>query len=167
MVYRADYMPPEREALRFVLGSDGLPTGYLAHSSGQLVLFADGEPAEMVNTRSTALYRLGIYSFRIRGVSHHDAAVRAGDFTPGAPVRLVREPENAYDGNAVAVYAERGRKPAGYVNRQNAARLAKRLDAGEVLAAIALRGSRAGSDSNAPVVLAATPAVVAHLMRDL
>ena len=57
-IHRADYMPPGREAQRFTLAGDGLPTGYLAHRSGQLVLLADGGPEEMVNPRSTLLYRL-------------------------------------------------------------------------------------------------------------
>lgn len=160
-------MRPEREAELFTLASDGLPTGHLARRSGQLVILADGTPDEMVNTRSARLYRLGIYVFRIRGVSYHEAGVRAGDFSPGAAVRLVREPDNDYDSNAVAVYSERARKPAGYVNSQNAARIAKRLDAGEVLATIALHGSGKGRESNAPVILAASPAVLAHLMRNL
>lgn len=166
-IHRADYMTPGREEERFTLAGDGLPTGHLAHGSGQLVILADGGPEEMVNTRSTRLFRLGIYVFRVRGVTHHDAAVRAGNFSPGAPVRLLREPENSYDSNAVAIFSERARKPAGYANRQNAARIAKRLDAGEELAAIALRGSRAGAECDAPVILVAAPEVLAHLARNL
>lgn len=166
-IHRADYMPPEREAQRFALDAEGLPTGRLARRSGQLVILADGEPEEMVNPRSTRLYRLGIYSFRVRGVSYHEAAVRSGNFSPGSTVRLVREPTNVHDPNAIAVYAESGRRPAGYVNRQNAARIAKRLDAGEDLATVVLSGGRAGDDSTAPVILVASPASIAHLRREL
>ena len=167
VIYRSDYMPPEREAKRFTLDCDGLPTGYLARRAGQLVLLADGGSEEMVNSRSTRVYGLGIYMFRVKGVSHYEAAVRSGDFSPGAAVRLVRQPDNAYDPNAVAVYAAAATKPAGYVNRQNAARIAKRLDAGDDLAAISLDGSRAGSEGGAPVILVASPAVLTHLMRNL
>ncbi len=167
VIYRSDHMPPEREAERFYLADDGLPTGYLAHRAGQLVILADGEPEEIVNPRSSRTHRLGLYSFRVRGVTHHAAAVAAGNFSPGATVRLVREPNNEHDSNAIAVYAQHGIRPAGYVNRQNAARLAKRIDAGDELANVVLRGGSAGDESTAPVILVASPAVIAHLRRNL
>lgn len=157
-------MPREREERSFVLGPDGMPTGRLRRERGRLVIFTD-DLAGMVNPTSARLHSLGLYCFRIRGVTHHEAAVRSGDFRPGARVRLVREPDNEHDPNAIGVYAAGAERPAGYVNKLNARRLAKRLDAGENLAAISVRGDRPGVDTIAPWVLVAAPDVLAHLRR--
>lgn len=48
---------------------------------------------------------------------------------PGALVSLVREPDNPADPQAVAVYAECGQ--IGYLSRDDAERLAPRMDRGE------------------------------------
>lgn len=157
VIYRSDHLSPEREAEVFELDASGLPTGSLMRRSDRLVIVPDGLPAEMVNPRSTRLYRLGIYSFAVRGTGHHTRAARAGDFRPGEPVRLVREPGNEHDSNAIAVYAQGASEPAGYVNRQNAGRLAKRLDAGEDMTAIVTRGDGPGHSDSAIVVLVARP----------
>lgn len=167
VIFRSDYVPPERERERFGLASDGMPTGYLALRARQLVVLADGAPEEMVNSRSAQAYQLGVFMFRLRGGAHYESALRAGDFTPGAPVRLVREPENGFDAHAIAVYAADAREPSGYVNRQNAARLAKLIDAGEGLSAIAMQGAGPGEAGATPVILVARTEVVAHLMRNL
>ena len=55
-------------------------------------------------------------------------ACRAGD-----PVTLVREPDNPHDANAVRVDTRHG--TIGYVARDNARRLAREIDAGEICAA--------------------------------
>lgn len=163
-VLRREYMPREQEELSFVLGSDGLPTGRLRRERDRLVIFTD-DGAGMVNPSSARLHTLGLYCFRIRGVSYHEAAVRAGDFRPGRRVRLVREPDNEHDPNAVAVYASRARRPAGYVNKMNAKRLARRLDTGDDLMAISVRGTGPGIDGPAPWVLVGSPSVLDHLQR--
>ena len=84
------------------LNDQGMPTGFLEHRSDRLVLVPNGLPSEMINPRSKQLHRLGIYSFGVRGVGYHEHAVRGGDFRPGRPVRLVREPDNEHDTNAIA-----------------------------------------------------------------
>ena len=48
---------------------------------------------------------------------------------PGAPLRLMREPENDYDTRAVAVWTQDGRK-LGYVPRIDNQALANLMDAG-------------------------------------
>lgn len=88
----------------------------------------------------------------------------AGDFSPGAPVRLLREPDNEYDPNAVAIVAEGGRTTAAYVNKGKARSLAKMLDKGTELRAISLRGTGPGRACDQITVLAAAPEVVAHLL---
>ena len=120
----------------------------------------------MIKPASRRLASLGLYAFRVRSTSYHTDQVRAGDFKTGARVLLVREPNNEHDPNAVAVRSVRGGHLAGYANPQNAARVAKRLDAGEELEAITLRGGSTGNDDT-PWVLVATPPVMAHLRRSL
>ncbi len=48
---------------------------------------------------------------------------------PGAPLRLVRQPENEYDANACALFDPRGEQ-VGFLNRRLAAVLAPAIDAG-------------------------------------
>jgi hypothetical protein len=165
VIYRSDFLTLQREAEVFTLDPSGMPTGTLKRRGDRLVIIPDGAPGEMVNPRSTRLYRLGIYSFGLRGTAHHESAVRAGDFRPGRRVRVVREPDNEHDRNAIAVYAQGADQPAGYVNRQNAARLAKLLDAGEELTAISTRGDGPGVWDSPVAVLVARSEVLAHLKR--
>lgn len=163
-VYGNEYLPRDREEQSFVLDANGMPTGRLRRERDRLVIITD-DGAGMVNPSSARLHTLGLYCFRIRGVTFHVAAVKSGDFHLGTPVRLVREPNNQHDPNAIGVYASGARRPAGYVNKQNARRLAKRLDAGEKYAAISVRGDRPGVAGPAPWVLVAAPDVLAHLQR--
>ena len=149
------------------LGENGMPTGYLELWEKQLVITPDSKPGAMVNPKSPRLHKLGIYSFSVCGTSHYEAAVKSANLRPGQPVRLARAPDNPYDSNAIAVFAEKGRKPIGYVNKQNAARLAKLIDRGEDIAAITTRGNRPGSVGLVPMVVAARREVLAHLMRRL
>lgn len=166
--HRSDFISRGREIEVFALGPDGMPTGHLAAQKDRLVIVPDdAAPGEAVNPKSTRAHSLGIYSFSIAGTSYHDAAVRRGDFRPVRPVRLEREPRNEHDPNAVAVYAEGAKSKAGYVNRQNAARLARLIDAGEDIAAISIRGAGPGADGAVPVILAARREVLRHLMRTL
>lgn len=48
---------------------------------------------------------------------------------PGDPLRLVREPKNIYDSNAIAVVTERGVR-VGYLSRRYASVWASKLDRG-------------------------------------
>lgn len=158
-IHRSEYLSPEDEA-RYVTVDKGMPNIRLVRKQGQLVMVV---PKGMVNFRSRALPRMDIYTFRARGVTHHEEAVMAASLSPGSKVRLVREPNNEYDANAIAIYPGRGAGPIGYVNRQNAARLAKALDAGESFAAITLSGSPAGRDGDPVTILVARPDVMTHM----
>lgn len=108
--------------------------------------------------------RAGIYVSQLRGEAHHEAECRAGNFHPGEPVRLVREPENPYDRNAVAVYDATGQYLAAYVNKQKARTLAKLIDSGTEIEAISIRGTRSGVGCDQVAVLAASPGVLRHLL---
>ena len=99
----------------------------------------------------------------LRGGRYYERDCRAGDLAPGAEVRLVPEPDNPHDSQAVAVFDRTGRYRAGYVNKQKARAYLKRLAAGEELVAISLRGSGPGVDTGVVCILAATPDVLTHV----
>ena len=63
------------------------------------------------------------------------------------------------------MHAWRGRAPVGYVNKQNAKRLAPLMDAGADLVAVSLRGSPPGVTGLVPHVLAAERGLIEHLLR--
>ena len=58
-------------------------------------------------------------------------ALQSAAFSPGRALRLVREPDNPYDANAVAVYDAAGSLHVGYLPKEHAARIATQLDAGQ------------------------------------
>ena len=66
------------------------------------------------------LERLGARIIEVAGVTHHPNH-DAPAFTAEQPVRLVPEPDNPYDRNAIAVRSADGRLMAGYVPRGDAA----------------------------------------------
>lgn len=69
------------------------------------------------------------------GVKHHPGAHdRLVHTLPGSTVELVREPENRFDQNAVAVHIE-GVK-CGFIPRAQAKALAKDLDGGRQVKAV-------------------------------
>ena len=160
-ISRSEYLSPEEEA-RYVSFDDGMPNIRLARERGQLVMVV---PQGMINYRSRALHRADIFPFRVRGSGHYEDAVLAASLSPGSKVRLVREPNDEYDANAIAIYSGKGIGPLGYVNKQNAARLAKLLDADESFEAITLSGSPAGRDGDSLTVLVARADVIAHMLR--
>jgi hypothetical protein len=167
VIHRSDYLSVEDESQLLTLDEHGMPTGYLDRRGDRLVVIPDGKARAMVNPKSTQLYRLGLYSFNVRGTNYYGAAVKSADLRPGKPVRLVREPDNEHDPNAIAIYAANVRSRIGFVNKQRAARLAKSLDAGEHFTAVSTRGDGPGKDEHTPMILAARSDVLAHLMRKL
>jgi hypothetical protein len=161
-IQRGEYLTPEQEARHVAVDDRGLPNLRLVKARGQLVLTV---PEGWVSFRSRTLHRHNVWTFRLRGVSHHDEAVAAATLTPGTKLRLVREPGNEHDPNAIAVFPAGGGQCLGYVNRQNAARIAKRLDAGDDLVAITLSGSSKGQAGEPVTVLITTIELLAHLRR--
>lgn len=161
---RSEFLSREDEERSFAMGPDGMPSGKLKHIGDRLVIVTD-DGAGIVNPRSARIHSLGIYCFGLRGSSYQGSAIKRGDYRPGETVQLVREPHNEHDPNAVAVHATGAAKRGGYVNKMNAKRIASRLDQGEELSAISVRGDRAGKEELRPVVLVASPSVLAHLRR--
>lgn len=133
MVSRAEYLTSDEEAAALRPGPDGGPDARLQRVRDRLLVVT---PAGWVNPKSRTAHRYGLHSFQLRGTSHYAAAMKAGRFTPGASVRLVREADNAHDPNAIAVCAETGRNKAGYVPASQAKHLAPLMDSGVELTAV-------------------------------
>lgn len=106
------YVPADGDGARFV-GQDGAPPPLHLidyRSGGESVLrLCEDSTGLLVGPTDRRLARAGIYVSNLRGESYHPKECKAGDFGPGQPVRLIREPDNAYDPNAVAVTADRAR----------------------------------------------------------
>ena len=77
---------------------------------------ATGEPVRWNDAR--------LHVVKVAGVSYRLEALADEAFTPGRRLALVPEPENPYDGGAVAIWDEARRLQAGYVP----AELAPRID---------------------------------------
>ena len=161
VIYRDEYM--DRTAERAWVAS-GIEASELMRERNRLIVMTD---FGMLNPRSTQAYRLGLFSFLVRGTNYYRQAVKSGNFTPGAPLRLEREPANVHDPNAIAVYAEGAHQLSGYVNKQRAKRLAVLMDSGADLAAVSVRGAGAGREDEVPHVLACERHIMEHLTRRL
>lgn len=161
------YVPQDGNADRFV-GADGLPPLRLIQyrdTTGEYVLrLCEDATGLLIGPTDRRLPRAGVYVSQLRGEAHHQAECRAGNFHPGEPVRLVREPDNPYDANAVAVYDATGQYMAAYVNKQEARTLAKLIDSDDEIAAISIRGTRSGVGCDQVAILAARPDVLRHLL---
>ena len=59
----------------------------------------------------------GLESINVVGEQYRLDALQDAAFSPGRPLRLVREPDNPYDANAVAVYDAEGSLHVGYLPR--------------------------------------------------
>lgn len=155
---------PADDLDRFKLNGDGLPPFHFVPYDGAIRLCED-DTGLLIGPRDRRLPRIGIYSHNVVGTNYHAAACRSGDFSPGARVRLVRQPDNEHDPNAVAVKADKPRAGvAGYISKGHARRLAKVLDAGTELEAVAITGTGPGEPCDAITILAADPRVLAHLL---
>jgi hypothetical protein len=86
----------------------------------------------------------------VAGVSHRRAALEAADLSPGAPLRLVRERDNQYDQNAIAVLDPSGER-LGYIPAELCPRLLAATPSGhafeESYGAMVLSEFRAGTQS--------------------
>jgi len=163
------YAEPDGDSGRFVAADGGMPTLHLIRyrdSRGKSVLrLCEDATGLLVGPTDRRLAPAGIYVSNLQGEAYHKAACKVGDFSPGATVRLKREPENPHDPFAVAVTAdEDDAKVAAYVNKQKARTLSKLLDSGAVLRAVSLRGTGQRTPCQQIAILAARPEVVAHLL---
>ena len=156
-LWRSDFLPHGEELPYF---REDRRVRLLEVADWLVMVTDDGK---MVNPRSTQLYKVGIFSFGIRGTSYYEDTVTQGDFSPGASLNLVREPANEHDPNAVAIYAPGVPSKVGYVNKLNAKRIAPLLDNGADLVCISLRGDGPGQFGIVPHVLVTNRVVLQKL----
>ena len=135
------YAEPDGDSGRFVAADGGMPTLHLIRyrdSRGESVLrLCEDATGLLVGPTDRRLAPAGIYVSNLQGEAYHKAACKVGDFSPGATVRLKREPENPHD---------------------------PLLDSGAVLRAVSLRGTGQRTPCQQIAILAARPEVVAHLL---
>ncbi len=163
-IYSSAFLPPEHQLDLVTIFGDGNTNLKLALFNGQLVLEAPN--GILPNKASGQIYKLGVFTCSLRGGSHYEEALRAADTRPLRPAMLVREPGNQYDRNAVAIHAPNAGL-IGYVNKQNAARLAKHMDSGEEYSAMFTCGNAPGAGNGNPVALLIAPTnVMTTIMRN-
>jgi HIRAN domain len=91
----------------------------------------------------------GIEVMKVAGTSHRLADIQSPAFAPGSPLLLKPDPKNRFDKNAIGVWDARGRIKAGFVPKERAAEIGRRLRS-ERLEALLLwewrdsRGERCG-----------------------
>lgn len=147
--YESPYLRAELMPELLVADAEGMPPLYFTRHGGAWWL-AENSTGKLVNVATRQLRGLGIWSCRIRGDAYAPRALRIG------VVELVREPDNPYDRNAVAIHQDGQR--VGYFNKGMAAGVAKVLDRGDELQAI-------GIAADPPKVVASSPAIMEHLVR--
>jgi hypothetical protein len=158
VVARAEYLAGDDEARALQVGPGGLIDANLQRVRDRLLVVT---PSGWINPRSRSSHKAGLHSFLIRGTSYHRAGLTAGRFSPGTQLRLVREPDNPHDPNAIAVYSQDNK--AGYVPASRAKVLAKLMDSGVKLVAVSTRGAAAGVEGVVPQVLVCEQALMRHL----
>lgn len=163
-IYSSAFLPPEHQLDLVTIFGDGNTNLKLALFNGQLVLEAPN--GILPNKASGQIYKLGVFTCSLRGGSHYEKALRAADTRPLRPAMLVREPGNQYDRNAVAIHAPNAGL-IGYINKQNAARLAKHMDSGEEYSAMFTCGNAPEAGNGNPVALLIAPTnVMTTIMRN-
>jgi hypothetical protein len=89
---------------------------------------------------------LAARGLRVAGVAgagrHHADALVSEALAPGRPLRLLRDPDNPHDPNAIRVYPDAGGDQVGWVPRGLAEEVAPELDAGGRWSAVVLREQR-------------------------
>jgi hypothetical protein len=151
-----------------LVGLDGIPALHLIpyrDTSGESLQLCEDATGLLVSPGDSRLPRAGVYVAQLRGLAFHRLGCTAGDFRPGAPVRLAREPDNEFDPDAVAVYDDTGQHLAAYVSNQKARILARLIDSGAPIEAVSIQGSGPGLRCDQVTVLAASPVVMRRLLE--
>jgi HIRAN domain-containing protein len=86
---------------------------------------------------SPRLAESGVEVLKVAGTSYRLEELQDPGFAPGSPVVLRPEPDNPHDPNAIGVWNAAGSAQAGFVPRESAAELVRRI-ASEPLEAFAL-----------------------------
>lgn len=165
VVTRRDYAPREEEGRHLVRDAAGLPVLRLVDAGDRLAIWSPIDGGALLNPKGPGIWRLGLVASYARGSELYADAFCAADLRKGQPVELRREPGNRHDPNAVALYAPRASSPFADVQRGRAAAAARRLDAGECMAAVSMRRPGHGSDDESAFLLIGSEADLAALLR--
>lgn len=137
-IWREDYVPADQEARYVRRGPDGRPALYLVDAGDRLAVWSPEDGGVLINPRGPGLRKIGLYSTSARGQRYASAsAARGAVRTPGAIIRLRRDPTNEHDPHAVQMLGTRGR--FAWVQRGRTPAVARHMDAGEDFAAVCLR----------------------------
>ena len=163
------YLPSEGpDAVEsFLDPATGLPQVHIVEQryGGRTIWrFCHDLTGRLVTPSDRRLTAAGLIGVELRGSSHYEKAARAGDFRPGKQVTLLRQPDNKFDPNAVAVCANGSTAVAGYVNKQKARRVAALLDEGScVIEAMAIEGDPPGQLNGRIAIVIAEPRLLDHV----
>lgn len=147
--YVSPYISSGQAESLLLPGLDRLPPLHFVRRDDEWWL-AEDSTGLLVNVGNRQLRGLGIWSCRVRGDGYAPGSLRLG------VVELVREPDNPHDRHAVSI-RQRGQH-VGYFNKSMAPGVAKALDRGDRLQAV-------GVSVDPPKVVAASPEIMAHLVR--
>ncbi len=161
---RAVYVPAEDEARHLTRDAGGLPTLRLVDSGDRLSVWSPIDGGALLNPKGAGLRRFGLVATYGRGSTHHATAYRAADLRKGKPVELRRESDNPHDKNAVALNVPGAREAFGYVQKGRAPAVARRMDAGETMAGVSLRGPGPRSDDDTAFILIGSTADLAAML---
>lgn len=153
VIWREDYAPKDDEDRYLTRRVDGTPHLRLADAGDRFAIWSPVDGGALINPKGPGIRRLGLYASQARGADHYRSAYRAADLRRGRWIDLVREPDNPHDPNAVAMCAPGSRVAFAYVQRGRAPAVAKRMDAGEQMAAVSMRGPGRGHDDESTFVL--------------
>lgn len=166
LVTRRDYVLKDDEARFLDRDAAGRPNLHLRDDGDRLHLWSPVDGGALVNPRGHGIRRhLGLVTSTPRGTDHYPYSYSAADLRRGRLVKLVREPNNKYDPNAVAMQAIDGVSPFGYVARGHAKPLSKRMLAGEKVIGVSLRGPGARDNSETSQILIGELFDILHLLR--
>ena len=166
MVVREDFVPKDDEARYLTRDENGLPSIRLVDAGDRLAIWSPIDGGALINPKGPGLRSLGLYSSYARGADHHASAYRNADLRKGRWIDLKREPDNPHDRNAVAMHAPGARSPFAYVQKGRAAAVARRMDSGEELAAVSMRGPGCGHDDDTTFVIVGSRADLTAMLDD-
>jgi hypothetical protein len=82
--------------------------------------------------------KAGLESVNVVGEQYYALALRDQSFAPGRRLTLLRQPQNPFDANAIAVFNSDASLQVGFLPREDAKRLARALDKGTRMDALSI-----------------------------
>jgi hypothetical protein len=98
--------------------------GETVHGTGYRPIGDDGEPVFGFMRRDVDYAAHGVRACNVAGVSYRHHELQSDEFAPLGRLRLVPDPSNSYDGNAIEVRSSDGKLMVGFIPRETAAEMA-------------------------------------------